>query len=62
MRVKVMGQKWIYIKRYTFHGQNVACLKRQETHSSDRVEAISEGERSPKYGVVSFYWLNNSIG
>ena len=61
-RVKVMGQKWIYIKIYTFHRQDVVHLRRQETHSSDRVGAISEGERPQKYGVVSFYWLNNTTG
>ncbi|XP_059772473.1 neurolysin, mitochondrial isoform X3 [Balaenoptera ricei] len=28
------GKKWIYLERYTFHRQNVDCLKRQEWHQS----------------------------
>ena len=30
MRGKVVGQKWIYLERYTFHRKNAVCLKRQE--------------------------------
>ena len=47
VRDKVMGKKWIYLERYTFHRQNVGHLRRQE---------------APKHGVVSFYGLHNFIG
>ena len=33
----------------------------RETHSTDRVWAILEGERPPKYSMVSFYVLSNLI-
>ena len=47
VRNKMIGKKWIYLKRNTIH----------------RVWAISEGKRSwEKHGVVSFYRLGNFIG
>ena len=45
-RGKAIGKKWIYLERYTFHRQNVVCVKRQEWL---------------KYGVVSSYGLSNII-
>ena len=61
MRDKVVGKKWIYLERYTFHRQNAVCLKRQEwpgaqgeTHSTDRVWAISEDERPQNMGWLVF--------
>ena len=47
MRDKVIGKKWIYLERYTFHRQNVVCLKKQEQPqgmgSSQKVRA-AKGE------------------
>ena len=31
-RHKVMGKKWIYLERYTFHRQSVGHLRRRERH------------------------------
>ena len=47
VRDKVVGKKWIYLERYTFHRKNVVRLKRRE---------------ALKYGVVSWYGLGNFIG
>ena len=47
-RDTVIGEKWIYLERDTFHKQ--AC------GLSRRANAAS------KYGVVSFYGLGNFIG
>ena len=49
-RHKVTAKKWIYLERYTFHRQNVVCLKRLEwpweKHTPQTIVwAISEGER-----------------
>ena len=49
-RHKVTAKKWIYLERYTFHRQNVVCLKRLEwpweKHTPQKkMWAISEGER-----------------
>ena len=30
VRDKVVGKKWIYLERYTFHRQNAVRLKRRE--------------------------------
>ena len=30
VREKVIGKKWIYLERYTFHRQQAVCLKKQE--------------------------------
>ena len=46
-RGKVIGKKWIYLERHTFHRQSVDHLRRRET---------------PKYGVVSFIGVSNFIG
>ena len=43
----MIGKKWIYLERDTFHRQNVVCLRRRE---------------APKYGVASFYGLDNVTG
>ena len=37
---KVIGKKWIYLEKNTFHRQSVGHLRRQE---------------APGYGAVSFY-------
>ena len=58
VRDKVIGKKWIYLKRYTFHRQNVVHLKRREwhweKHSTDRMWTISEGERPRNMGCLVF--------
>ena len=30
VRDKAIDKKWIYLERYTFHRQNVICLKRKK--------------------------------
>ena len=40
VRDKLIGKRWTYLERNTFH----------------RVGAISQGERVPKYGMISFAW------
>ena len=37
------------------HSKAKEVLFRQEAHSIDRVWTVSEGKRSPGYGVVKFY-------
>ena len=60
-RHKVTAKKWIYLERYTFHRQNVVCLKRLEwpweKHTPQKkMWAISEGERpwNMRWLIVSF--------
>ena len=47
MRDKVIGKKWTVLERSTLHGQSVGQLRSQEIL---------------KYGVVSFYGLDNFVG
>ena len=30
VRDKVIGKRWVYLERYTFHRQKVGCPKRRE--------------------------------
>ena len=46
VRDKVIGKKWIYLERNTFHRQSVVHLRRRE---------------ALKYGMVGFYGLGNFI-
>ena len=43
----MIGKKWIYLERNTLYRQSVGHLR---------------GERTSKYGTVSFYGLGNFIG
>ena len=51
VRDKVIGKKWIYLERHTFHRQNVVCLTRREQlwekHSTDGVYGPSQMVRGP---------------
>ena len=51
-RGKVIGKKWIYLERHTFHRQSVVRLKRQERpwekHSPQTECGPSQKERDPK--------------
>ena len=66
VRHRVIGKKWIYLERNTFHTQNAACIKRGECpwkkHTHQAECGPSQKARAPKYGLVSVYGLGNLIG
>ena len=55
----MIGKKWIYLERYTFHRENVVCLKTQERswekHSPQTVWATQKA-RDPETWDGQFLW------
>ena len=56
-RDKVIGNKWIYLKRYTFHRHYGVQLKRREQPWETLGCGWSQKARGPENAVVSFYGL-----
>ena len=65
VRDKVIGKKWIYLERYTFH-RMWSVSKGKNSLERNTVHRQSVGhlrrQETPKYGVVSFYQLDNFTG
>ena len=65
VRDKGMGKKWFSLERYTFHRENVVCLKGPkwplEKCTPQTECGPSQKMRGSKYGV-SFYELGDFTG
>ena len=65
VRDKAIGKEWIYSEKYTFHRQNVICLKGENGRGGNTLCRQSVGHlrrwQALKCGLVSFYGLGQFL-
>ena len=64
-RDKVVGKKWVYLERYTPIDRMQSTSKTENDlwrKHTPQAEYRPSQMRDPKFGVVSFYRLDNFIG